>query len=49
MTIYLTEEQYQKVLEADNNPINEDYILQFLMEVKKFEEAHPEISTHELS
>jgi hypothetical protein len=47
--IYLTEEQYKKVLEAKYNPINEDYIQQFLSEVREFEEAHPEVKTYELS
>lgn len=47
--IYLTEEQYNKVLEAENNPINYDYIQQFLSEVRKFESEHPEVKTYELS
>ena len=44
--IYLTEEQYKKVIEADNNPINDDYIQQFLSEVRVL---YPEVTVYELS
>ena len=49
MTIELSVEVWNKMIEADKKPINHEAIEKFLRSVKEFEEKHKEIEIHELS
>lgn len=51
MTIYLNEEQFKKVIEADRASIPYTYIEKFKKQCKKFEQIHylKEVSIDELS